>query len=469
MNNFPSKSLHNAAPRQKEHENQKQETTKSHLQQDSETMSTPSNAAAPSSQPIIKPRIIIHGGAGNITRSTLNPAQYESYKTSLRTILASSADLLSKPGATALDVATHAVSMLEDDPHYNSGKGAVFTRAGTQELECSIMVSSGYRKRGVSCMLLRHVKNPIKLARELLIRGEEDDGGGAKDHCEYSGPYIEALAEKWGLEIVDTSYFFTQKKWDEHMKGLEKEKAGKGEEWEMKNYIPLGTCGAVVLDSFGTVCAATSTGGLTNKIPGRIGDTPTMGAGYWAEEWFEDASQPRTQMLYQAPPSSSLNKLSRGDIPGLLTDCLPITPPRIPTPASTLPNHINNKPSPIRHAVGMSSSGNGDTFVRMVAARTVAAKSRFTPNTSLSKALSWMTGPNGELQKSAGDRWGKVHEGVGGIIGIELVGTKGTVVCNYNCGGMYRAWTEEDGDQKCLIFRDDNYESGPEGWGVLGK
>ncbi|KAF2472464.1 L-asparaginase precursor [Lindgomyces ingoldianus] len=483
---------------------------------------TPFTAPSPSSQPKITPRIIIHGGAGNITRTTISKARYDAYQASLRRILASSAELLSKPGATALDVATHAVSMLEDDPLYNSGKGAVFTRTGTQELESSIMVSNGYVKRGVGCMLLQRVKNPIKLARELLIRGEEENGGGAKDHCQYSGPYLEELAKDWGIDLVDTEYFFTQRKWDEHIRGLKEEEKKKRKEehklkfqeerrrkdlelekltvlqvtnsidhiqvnsndWEKSHYIPLGTCGAVVLDSFGTVCCATSTGGLTNKIPGRIGDTPTMGAGYWAEEWLEKTPTPtatpnlipqtqaQTQMLYQPSPSPSalaLDKLSRGDLRGLMSHCLPtvspsiLTPAYTPIPASTPSASPAEKSSSIRHAVGVSSSGNGDTFVRMAAARTVVAESRFS-SIPLSEALSNMTGPGGELQRSARDRWGHAHEGVGGMIGIELVGNRGTVVCDYNCGGMFRAWTEEDGAQKCLIFREDSYESGPKEW-----
>jgi hypothetical protein len=121
-------------------------------------------------QPCIRPRIIIHGGAGNLNRATIPKESYETYRSSLLTILESSSELLSKPDATILDVATHAVSLLEDDPLYNSGKGAVFTRAGTQELESSIMVSNGYKKRGVG-----------------------------------------------------TEYFFTQNRWDEHKEVKEQE------------------------------------------------------------------------------------------------------------------------------------------------------------------------------------------------------------------------------------------------------
>ncbi|KAF2250303.1 N-terminal nucleophile aminohydrolase [Trematosphaeria pertusa] len=427
-----------------------------------------------SPQPRITPRIIIHGGAGNITRQTVSRARYNEYQTSLRQILAASAEVLNRPGATALDVATYAVSLLEDDPLYNSGKGAVFTREGKNELECSIMVSNGYRKRGVGCMMLRHVKNPIKLARELLIRGESEDGE-AKDHCQYAGAYVESLAKKWGLDMVDPCYFFTKRKWNEHLKGLKEEERQKEKErklkrmmpemsdWEKTNYIPRGTCGAVVLDSFGTICVATSTGGLTNKCPGRIGDTPTMGAGYWAEEWYEDPPAPKHQMLYQPAPISPLDRFSRGDLRSLVGDCVRSIGLPTPTPSSTSSMDMDEKPSRVRHAVGMSGSGNGDTFIRLAAASTTAAKSRFTPM-SLTDAVAWMTGPGGELQRSAGDRWGRFHEGVGGMIGIELVGNKATVICDYNCGGFFRAWTEEDGEQRCLIFREDRYESGPEGW-----
>ncbi|KAF2680828.1 L-asparaginase precursor [Lentithecium fluviatile CBS 122367] len=424
------------------------------------------------SQPQIRPRIIIHGGAGNITRQSISKDRYDAYQTSLRKILASSADVLSKPGATALDVATYAVSLLEDDPLYNSAKGAVFTRDGKNELECSIMVSSGYRKRSVGCMMIEHVKNPVKLARELLIRGETDDGDGSKDHCQYSGAFVEGLAKKWGLDIVHPSYFFTQQRWDEHKRGLkeeqtQKEKSGETDiaevsDWGKKNYVPLGTCRAVVLDSLGTICVATSTGGLTNKVPGRIGDTPTTGAGFWAEEWYETASG--SQMQYRPTSPGPLDHLSRGDIRSLVGDCLPTIAASSHTPTkSTLPNRTDSKPSRIRHAVGISGTGNGDSFIRLAAATTTASKSRFTP-TSLSNALTWMTGPGGELQKSAGDRWDHSHEGTGGMIAVELVGRTGTVVQDYNCGGMFRAWTEENGEQKCLIFREDRYESGPKGW-----
>ncbi|KAF5854116.1 hypothetical protein GGP41_006937 [Bipolaris sorokiniana] len=409
----------------------------------------------------ILPRIILHGGAGNITHTSLPRDTYEQYRSSLLRIVDAAARKLAAPGATALDVATYAVALLEEDPLYNSARGAVFTRGGKNELEASVMVSDGYKKRGVG-------------SRELLVRGEVvDGGGGAGDHCFYSGEVAEGLARKWGLEMVEPSWFFTQRRWDEHLRGLEEEEKKMGKmgdlgaqetsEWEKSHYFPLGTCGAVVVDSYGTVCTATSTGGLTNKVDGRIGDTPTIGAGFWAEEWYEDAAV--AKMLYQPVPQAvaPMDKLSRGDLYGVLDGCLSTLGSSSSRQTAPTPSQDNKEPTPIRHAVGLSGTGNGDSFLRTSAARTTAAKSRFSSQ-SLSDATTWMVGRGGELQKSAGNRWDGVHEGVGGIIGIELVGNKVQVVQDYNCGGMFRAWTEENGSLKCSIFREDRWESGPQSW-----
>ncbi len=139
------------------------------------------------------------------------------------------------------------------------------------------MVTKGYRKRACGVVLLNRVKNPIKLAREMLIRGEVDGGsggnggggdpsggsGGAQGHCVLGGPTVEALAEEWGLDMVEERYFWTQKRWNEHKRGLRGEAEGE--------YLAQGTVGCVALDRYGTLCVATSTGGLTNKLSGRIG------------------------------------------------------------------------------------------------------------------------------------------------------------------------------------------------------
>ncbi|OBT86499.1 hypothetical protein VE02_04947 [Pseudogymnoascus sp. 03VT05] len=167
------------------------------------------------------------------------------------------------------------------------------------------MVSRGLKKRGVGVMGLGRVRNPVQLARQMLLRGETDlDSGngehrgpmvmdeegalmkasGAQGHSQLFGPGAERLAKEWGVDLVEPSYFFTQKRWDEHIAGLDREKRGGCATWDADAFVSQGTCGAVALDAEGVVCAATSTGGMTNKLAGRVGDTPTLGAGFWAEE-----------------------------------------------------------------------------------------------------------------------------------------------------------------------------------------
>jgi L-asparaginase len=324
------------------------------------------------------------------------------------------------------------------------------------------MVSNGYRKRGVGCMLLRKVKNPIKLAKEMLVRGEELDGGGAGGHCQLSGDELEALAETWSLDLVEPEYFWTKERWDQHKKGLERERehlssgsrmsaverSGEGDpSWDSNDYVPQGTVGAVVIDSSGTIAVATSTGGLTNKLSGRIGDTPTLGAGFWAEEWTEENPAPS---MIPRPPTQSLgflNNLSRGNIAHLIGKCFPTSgggEESFPTSKETRPT---------RHAVGLSGTGNGDSFLKIAAVRSSAAICRFsTPNRPLSEAITRIAGPGGELQRSAGDRWGKSGEGEGGIIGIELVGDKTHLALDFN-RGMFRAYVDDNGQAVFGAFR----------------
>ena len=433
----------------------------------------------------IRPRIIIHGGAGNITRTNLPQDSYNAYRSALLEILQASQALLGRPNARALDVAVHAVSMLEDNPLFNSGKGAVFTRAGTVELEASVMVSNGYKKRGVGCMLIKHVRNPIKLAREMLVRGEDSKGGGAQGHCQLSGEQLELLARDWGLEMCEPEYYFTKRRWDEHKKGLEREKqvsiqqhmdigvdllgkiepewASDDPSWDGHEYLPQGTVGAVVLDSFGTVCVATSTGGLTNKLPGRIGDTPTIGAGFWAEEWFEELLNQQESMFYrtQARDDPTTSESLTHPLQQLISTCLPSISSYRPI-GQHIPNenemksHKAHSKRFVRHAVAMSGTGNGDSFLRTSAARTTAAISRFSlPNLPLAACVTQVAGQGGELQRSAGDRWGVTGEGEGGIIGIELIGEEGKVVWDLNCGGMFRTWVDDDGKEQVRVFREE--------------
>jgi L-asparaginase len=372
---------------------------------------------------------------------------------------------------SALESATYAVRLLEDSPLFNSGHGAVFTRDGFNELEASVMVSRGHKKRGVGVMGLRRVKNPILLARAMLEHGEDDlepqsrgigsdrlDVPSAQGHAQLHGVAAEQLAEQYGLELVDQSYFYTQHRWEEHIRGLEREETGQGQAtWSADEYVSQGTCGAVALDENGVICAATSTGGLTNKLTGRIGDTPTIGAGFWAEEWTEDGDPtgPSTwdrlkDAVSQSGPCLALSDTFRGALADFL-----------PTPAMYAPLGAGTYTT---RSFGGSGTGNGDSFLRTNALRTVAAVARWKPESG-AKAVSLIAGRGGELQRSAGDRWLRTGEGQGGIIGIEsvvvrdasghVVETRSEVLMGFNCGGMFRAWIDNKGNPQVSIFSDE--------------
>jgi L-asparaginase len=399
----------------------------------------------------VRPRLIIHGGAGNLQKEIFSPQEREQYRKSLRFILNSAYVLLSR-GADALEVATHAVTLLEDDPLFNASKGAVFTRDGKNELEASVMVSRGKRKRGCGLMLLKHVKHPILLAREILLRGDDEDGqgGGATTHVQLSGSEAEALAERYGLEMVDPAYFWTEKRWKEHIKGLERAATGSGSaHWDAREYVPQGTTGAVVMDQRGTLCVATSTGGMTNKLPGRIGDSPTFGAGFWAEEWQTSVPPSLQDAEVQKAPDVLPPAIAQ-----LLDDCLPGFAFSAYQP---LPD--NGKASPtVTRAAAVGGTGSGDTFLRLCACHAVAAIARFSshPARTLQSALTQMAGPGGELQVAAGNRWGRTGEGEAGMVGIEVGPTgEGVIAADFNCGGMFRAWIDDAGDERVMIFRDE--------------
>ncbi|KAG8167752.1 hypothetical protein KVR01_003441 [Diaporthe batatas] len=445
----------------------------------------------------IKPRLIIHGGAGNIKPTNLTPERYEAVRTSLLGMIAKTHGYMHGAASpSALQVATFAVTLLENDPLFNAGKGAVFTRDGIQQLEASVMVSRGHAKRAAGALGLRHVKNPILLARAILERGEEDlwgrKGQGHKDatstnvgsdnldaagldvpsaqgHTLVFGSAAETLARTYGLEFAPTSYFFTQTRWDEHLRGLEQEKSGKqySATWSAEEYLPQGTTGAVALDSDGVVCCATSTGGLTNKLTGRVGDTPIPGAGYWAEEWEDN----RTSQT--SPPLTTLSNFwdrgveavrrtgsvveFSGALRSLMADCLP-TPffytPLAPSTSSQLTT---------TRSFATSGTGNGDSFLRVNAGRTVGAIARW-GGKSCAQALTAVTGPGGQLQQSAGDRWMITGEGEGGMIGIEsivvrdaqgnIVEARNSIIQDHNCPGMFRAWADDDDKAVFQVWHD---------------
>lgn len=185
-------------------------------------------------------------------------------------------------------------------------------------------------------------------------------------------------------------------------------------------------------------------------------DTPTIGAGFWAEEWDESPLLRQSQQQLgvsqlQNLGFSPLTDMIADNLRHLLGDCFPNFV-RYHQVAQT----YEKQPQPrgIR-AVALSGTGNGDSFLRLCAARTAGAMVRFSPKRTLASAVNQVAGPGGELQMSAGDRWQVTGEGEGGIIGIELVEGRGEVVFDFNCRGMFRCWVDERGVERVMVFRDE--------------
>jgi L-asparaginase / beta-aspartyl-peptidase len=236
--------------------------------------------AAPKESPENQPHmetekfgLVIHGGAGTIERSKMTPEKERAYRGGLERALTAGYDILNR-GGSSLDATEAAVRVLEDDPHFNAGKGSVFTSAGTNEMDAAMMDGKTLAAGAVAA--LKRVKNPISLARLVM----EKSG-----HVMIDGAGAETLANENGMELVDQKYFFTQERWDalQKIKAAEKHRTGgAGKAFLITDQDRHGTVGAVALDKNGNLAAATSTGGTTNKRPGRVGDSPIIGAGTYA-------------------------------------------------------------------------------------------------------------------------------------------------------------------------------------------
>lgn len=218
--------------------------------------------------------LVIHGGAGTIECSEMTPEKEREYRAGLERALTAGYAIL-KRGGSSLDATEAAVRFLEDDPHFNAGKGAVFTSAGTNELDAAIM--DGKTLNAGAVAVVKYVKNPISLARLVM----EKSG-----HLMMDGEGAEAFARENGVErLPDQKYFYTQERWDalEKIKTAERKRTSRaGKPFVITGQDRHGTVGAVALDQNGDLAAATSTGGTTNKRPGRVGDTPVIGAGTYA-------------------------------------------------------------------------------------------------------------------------------------------------------------------------------------------
>jgi beta-aspartyl-peptidase (threonine type) len=246
--------------------------------------------------------LVIHGGAGTINRSNMTAAKEQAYTAALNQALEAGYIILKK-GGTALDAVEAAVRFMEDSPLFNAGKGAVFTHEGRNELDAAIMDGQTMKAGAVAGVTV--VRNPITAARAVMEKSE---------HVMLAGPGAEQFARDKGLAIVAPGYFRTEPRYEQLQKALEKEQGpatanpapapavpvksapaktklkvngGKPQSYEEDNIFvegkKYGTVGAVALDQYGNLAAATSTGGMTNKRYGRIGDAPIIGAGTYAD------------------------------------------------------------------------------------------------------------------------------------------------------------------------------------------
>lgn len=232
-------------------------------------------AQAPKDYPI---GIVIHGGAGTIRRESMTSEREKAYRDKLTEAIMKGYTIL-KNGGSSLDAAEATLRILEDSPLFNAGKGAVFTSEGTNELDASIMDGATLKAGAVAG--LKHIKNPISLARLVMEKSP---------HVMMVGEGAEAFAKQQGVDFVDPEYFKTEERWRQ----LEAAKKREQQMMEQKNKSDLfdgeasasdqkfGTVGCAALDKAGHLAAATTTGGTTNKKFGRVGDSPIIGAGTYA-------------------------------------------------------------------------------------------------------------------------------------------------------------------------------------------
>jgi beta-aspartyl-peptidase (threonine type) len=220
----------------------------------------------------------IHGGAGTILKGNMTPEMEAAYQAKLREALLAGYNILKHDGSS-LDAVEAAIRLMEDSPLFNAGKGAVFTSEGTIELDASIMDGSTLKAGAVA--VVKHIKNPISVARLVMEQSP---------HVLMVGEGAEAFAKQKGIDLVPNDYFRTERRWQELQRAKEKErreaeqpnKVSRNLDAEYPDVTKYGTVGAVALDSHGNLAAGTSTGGKTNKKFGRVGDSPIIGAGTYA-------------------------------------------------------------------------------------------------------------------------------------------------------------------------------------------
>lgn len=336
--------------------------------------------------------LVIHGGAGTITRASMTPEREKAYRDAMNTALEKGYAVLKK-GGTSVQAVEAAIHVMEDSPLFNAGKGAVFTNEGKNELDAAIMEGKTLKAGAVAGVTT--IRNPISAAIAVMDQSV---------HVMMAGKGAEQFAKEKGLEIVDPSYFHTEPRY----KALERAKAqekteldhdGKGakggKEDGVKGEIKkapktgfrteedliftegkkFGTVGCVALDKYGNLAAGTSTGGMTNKRYGRIGDAPIIGAGTYA----------------------------------------------------------NNA------TCAVSATGHGEYFIRTVVAHDISALMEY-------KGMSLNDAANEVVMRKLVERGGE-----GGVIAVDR---KGNVAMPFNSAGMYRGYIKSDGKREILIYKD---------------
>jgi L-asparaginase / beta-aspartyl-peptidase len=213
--------------------------------------------------------LVIHGGAGNIYKEHIPDTLEDQYQAKMKEALLAGYEIL-RQGGQSIDAVKAAINIMEDSPLFNAGKGSVFTSAATNEMDASVM--DGHTLNAGAVAGVKHIKNPINAAIEVMH---------FSPHVMLTGEGAEEFAKSRGLEIVDEKYFYTEKRYQQLQMLKEREKA-QGRFLLSEDDYKFGTVGAVALDKSGNIVAGTSTGGMTNKKYGRVGDTPIIGAGTYA-------------------------------------------------------------------------------------------------------------------------------------------------------------------------------------------
>jgi beta-aspartyl-peptidase (threonine type) len=212
--------------------------------------------------------LAIHGGAGTLRRGDMSAEREARCRAGLARALVAGRDVLTR-GGSALDAVTQAVCALEDDHLFNAGRGAVFTRDGRQEMDAAVM--DGRDRSAGAVAGIFGPKNPVLAARAVMERSP---------HVLLIGEGAMAFCREAGLDLAGRDYFFTEARWQALAATITQERAGRLDTDESRRH---GTVGAVARDGAGNLAAATSTGGMTGKLPGRVGDSPIIGAGTFAD------------------------------------------------------------------------------------------------------------------------------------------------------------------------------------------